>query len=333
MPRPTNRPPFEQIHQLYHGPHGGLISSPLSPRTLPGHPRVLLHDTTGLAQFLQQELWATDLERMAPHLWIMSTQSYASIYPLHAQRQRRREIVVTEDPRLHLVWIYDRVFIKPLPRYLLSYDFWQIYLLDDASPIGGKTPEERQNHQNMCRAALGFLRTYFFLITHESDFELACRREHQLLPTGVTWDAFCEFSADFKDIDNDTVSGRYQYGELRLTRLNLYIKILLRKLEYERVHAQYGDYFARFYGPLLFVFGIISIVLSAMQVQLGVETLVSSKWSWVWYTCRWAAVVILIGMVVIALALAFLLMGMIGDEWLFALKQRYLRKKGSRSNA
>jgi hypothetical protein len=42
---------------------------------------------------------------------------------------KRREIVVTEDPRLHLVWIYDRVFIKPLPKYLLSHDFWQIYLL------------------------------------------------------------------------------------------------------------------------------------------------------------------------------------------------------------
>jgi hypothetical protein len=29
-------------------------------------------------------------------------------------------IVVTEDPRLHLVWIYDRVFIKPPVRLLLE---------------------------------------------------------------------------------------------------------------------------------------------------------------------------------------------------------------------
>lgn len=237
MSRSTNRPPFEQAYQLYHGPHSGLISLPPSPKTLPGHPRVLLHDTIHLAQFLQQELWATDLEHMAPHLWIMSTRSYANIYPLHAQRQRRRDIIVTEDPRLHLVWIYDRVFIKPFPRYLLSYDFWQIYLLNDASPIGGKTPKKRQNHQNMCRAALGFLRTYFFLIMHESDFELACRREHQLIPAEITWDAFCEFSSDFKNIGNAAMSGRYHYGELRLTRLNFYIKILLRKFEYERVHA------------------------------------------------------------------------------------------------
>ncbi len=284
-------------------------------------------------KFLQRELWAPDLERMAPHLWIMATQSYASVYPLHSQRLRRKELVVTEDPRLHLVWVYDRVFIKPIPKYLLSYDFWRIYLLDDASPIGGKTPEERQSHQNVCRAALGFVRTYLFLIEHESDFELACRKEHQLIPAGVTWDAFCDFSSDLKDIDNDTVSGRYHYGELRLTRLNMYVKILLGRFDYERVHAQYGDYFARFYSPLLFVFGIISIVLSAMQVQLGVEMLASRQWPSFWYACRWTAVVVLIWMAIISLVLASLLMGMIANEWLFALKKRYLQKKGSRSLA
>jgi hypothetical protein len=102
----------------------------------------------------------------------------------------------------------------------------------------------------------------------------------------MTWVAFCNFSMEFKNISDEAVSGRYHYGELRLTRLNLYIKILLRKFEYERVHAQYGEYFARFYGPLLFMFTLISIILSAMQVQLGVETLVSSKWPWFWSACR-----------------------------------------------
>jgi hypothetical protein len=52
---------------------------------------------------------------------------------------------VAEDPRLHLVGVYDRVFVKPLPKYLLSYDFWQIYLLNNASQIKGKTAEEIQS--------------------------------------------------------------------------------------------------------------------------------------------------------------------------------------------
>jgi hypothetical protein len=105
----------------------------------------------------------------------MATQSHASISALHAQRLKKRKIVVTENPRLHLVWVYDCVFIKSLPKYLLSYDFWQIYLLSDTSPINGKTAEEIQKHQNICRAALSFLQTYFFLILHESDFDLAYR--------------------------------------------------------------------------------------------------------------------------------------------------------------
>ena len=79
----------------------------------------LFVNATQLRRFLYRELWAVDLERMAPHLWIMSTQSSSNVSPLHQQKVKGREIVVTEDPRLHLVWIYDRVFIKPLPRYVL----------------------------------------------------------------------------------------------------------------------------------------------------------------------------------------------------------------------
>jgi hypothetical protein len=90
------------------------------------------------------------------------------------------------------------------------------------------------------------------------------------------------------------------------------------------VHAQYGDYFAGSYGPLLFVFGLISIVLRAMQVQLGVETLVSSKWPWFWSACRWSAVTILIGMLVISLALVSMHVDMVVDEWAFAWKTRRL---------
>jgi hypothetical protein len=48
-----------------------------------------------------------------------------------------------------------------------------------------------------------------------------------------------------------------------------------------------------------------------MQVQLGVETLASGKWPWYWSTCRWAAVTILIAMMVISLGLASLLVGMV----------------------
>lgn len=54
-----------------------------------------------------------------------------------------REIIVTEGPRLHLVWIYDRVFIKPLPRYLLSYTFWSEHISNEKSKLWGSNKEEQ----------------------------------------------------------------------------------------------------------------------------------------------------------------------------------------------
>ena len=173
-------------------------------------------------------------------------------------------------------------------------------------------------------SALGFLRTYYYLIQHESDFEIA-RNETRLLPSDINWTEFCAFSKDFLDISDDNVSKRYHYGELRLTRLNLYAKLITRKFQYERVHGQYGAFFARFYGPLLFIFSILSIILSAMQVELGVETLTNAQWQSFWYTCRWFVIVALASMVLLVLALMSLLVGMIVDEWVFALRKRYER--------
>ncbi len=94
-------------------------------------------------------------------------------------------------------------------------------------------------------SALGLLRTYYHLIQHESDFQIACR-DTGLLPSDISWPEFCAFLKGFLEINDCAVSERYRYGELRLTRLNIYAKILLGKFQYERVHSQYGAFFARF---------------------------------------------------------------------------------------
>ena len=324
--------PFTEESQLN---RDSTTSQPSCSPTLPGHPRIPLQDAAQLRDFLYRELWAVDLERMAPHLWIMSTQSSSNVSPLHQQKVKARKIIVTEDPRLHLVWIYDRVFIKPLPRYLLSYTFWSEHMSNEKSTLWGSNEEEQKTCTMIRMSALGFLRTYYYLIQHESDFEIA-RNETRLLPSDITWTEFCAFSKDFLDISDDDVSERYHYGELRLTRLNLYAKLITRKFQYEHVHGQYGAFFARFYGPLLFIFGILSIILSAMQVELGVETLTNARWQSFWYACRWFVIVALASMVLLVLALISLLVGMIVDEWVFALRKRYERggfRRRQQSNA
>ncbi|ERF76577.1 hypothetical protein EPUS_05850 [Endocarpon pusillum Z07020] len=264
---PLMEPPFPATHQLNAEldtpPHGSAhgVSTPY----LPGYPRISLQNRCGALDFLEKEYCSADLDRMAGRLWWMSKQDSANISPFHRQLVKRRSIIVTEDPKLHLVWIYDRIFVKPLPRYLTSYAFWRDYLGNDADVTA------RSRYIHIRKAALGYLRTYFYLVRSESDFYIAQDPSLHLVPIGITWEQFCNFTTDLAKIPDRDVSRRYAYGEIRLTRLNFYAPLLLRKSHFQRVEYQYREYFARFYGPVLFIIGITSIVLSGLQVAVAVE--------------------------------------------------------------
>lgn len=306
-----NRLPFSEAHQL-----NSELASSQEPanvdRTsyLPGHPEVLLDNSDQLVKFLGREFHAVDLDKLAPHLWMISTQSSANISPLHHQKVKGRTVVITEDPRLHLVWIHDRIFVKPIPKYLLSYHFWTDYL-NDFVMLG-------HYGENIRKAALGYLRTYRFLIKHESDFEIA--QSKRLIPQNVTWPGFLHFISKFDSIQDADVSARYAYGELRLLRLNFYARIFLHRFHFEQIHGQYSDFFSRYYGPFLFVFGILSVALSAMQVEMAVETLAVVKWKSFWGVCRWFSVICLAGVVLLGFIFFLLFWGMVVDEWLFAIR-------------
>jgi hypothetical protein len=113
----SQRPPFEREFELNKELRPEFETSTTNfTHLLPGQPRISLDDKGKLTAFLEQEFLSKELEVIAPHLWMMSTQSSANISPLHRQKVKRREIVITEEPKLHLVWIYDRIFIKPLPK-------------------------------------------------------------------------------------------------------------------------------------------------------------------------------------------------------------------------
>jgi hypothetical protein len=195
-----------------------------------------------LLEFLEKEYCSADLDRVASKLWWMSKQDSANISPLHRQYVKRRSIIVSEDPKLHLVWINDRIFLKLLPRYLSSYTFWRDYLGKDVDLNARRGPNRVR------KAALGYLRTYYHLV--------------RAIAADVTWEQFCDFARHLSSIDDQDVSERYAYGEIRLTRLNFYAPLRLGKSHFQRVEYQYGSYFARFYGPILFVIDIVSIVLN-----------------------------------------------------------------------
>lgn len=211
-----------------------------------------------------REFWSEDLESMSGRLWWMSKQDSANISPLHRQRVKGRQIIVSEDPRLHLVWIDDRIFLKPLPQYITSYAFWDTFMSD---------PSQYGAAANLRKATLGYLRTYLYLIQYESDLRVAQDPALCLVPKEVTWPQFCRFTARFNDITENEVSGRYHYGEIRLTRLNYYAPILLGKSHYQRENYQYRAYFARIQGPLISTFAFSrsssTVCKSASQLPLS----------------------------------------------------------------
>lgn len=276
---------------------------------LPGFPRMKLKYQRDVDDHLQKEMWCENLERMATHLWLLSTHSSANITPLHAQSFRKREIVLTEDPGLHLVWRHNQMFIKPLPKYLLSFAFWDQYLLADSHRV------------QLRRVALGIIRSYYYLIQHESDFEIA--KDKRLIPQAISWKDFCSFSANFHSIRDDAVSKRYEYGELRLSRLNLWAVVLLRKMSYQDEGLQYGDYFSGYFAPLLFVFGTFSVLLSAIQVGLAAETLDAQGWRAFGEASRWFAIVSIFACVAPAVWLVLVFVIKFLDECVFAIRGHF----------
>lgn len=130
----------------------------------------------------------------------------------------------------------------------------------------------------MYRAAVGFVRSYSYLVQHESDFRLASDTLC-LIPADdgdgnpITFERFAAFIANFAHVKDADVSPRYEFGELRLTRLNIYTKLLFRNLTFHHIDAQWGSYVGHFITPLLSTFIIVTLPLSAMQVELTAQSL------------------------------------------------------------
>ena len=177
--------------------------------------------------------------------------------PLHHQQAHAREIMVNENPGLHLVWYYERIFVKPIPAYFYSKAFWE-YL--------------KQADDNVYRASVGFMRSYYYLIQYEIDFEEACKR--RLIPLKPdkhypTYEEFHDFIYPFSRVNDDHVSRRFHYGELRLTRINRTAFLFRRRLAYFHIYPQWGSFLAHILAPIITVFAVFSVVLNSMQVGLA----------------------------------------------------------------
>ncbi|KAL2211267.1 hypothetical protein CC79DRAFT_194244 [Sarocladium strictum] len=249
--------------------------------------------------FLAVDLLTPRLDQLHNHLWLAGLPKPSR--PLGRQRAMSREIRLTESPDEHLVWHRAHIFLKPLPTYLLSHDFWAANLCAS---------------KELYASAAGMLLSYSWLINYHSDFALA--KEAGLIPRAVEWSEWTEFMAEvLSQIGEDAfvcIDRRYQYGELRLSRLNSLARYLPRMWsmnnfinQYISTSTWYQEFFERNFSWVLASFLYISVILSAMQVALATPQLGENV--------PFQAMSCLIS--VLSIAVVFLGLATIGTVWFF----------------
>jgi hypothetical protein len=212
-------------------------------------------------RFLSASLDLSRFNAIRKMLWIIAV--HGAPRSLYYQKLLRREIVIAEELDLHLVWAKSRIFIKPLPDFLLNYDFWEAYISC-----------EPQLH----RAACGLLYSYCGLIRFGHDLQVA--QECHLVNENLDYRAWTEFARtilpNLNPHDSNTMDTRFQYGELRLHRLDTIYRYSPQKFSLcsilhgfpHALNESYVPYMDQ-YNNAVSAFGAIVIILSAFNVSLS----------------------------------------------------------------
>ena len=289
-----------------------------------------LPSLAAISDFLSRELDTPILNDLYPHLWLVAKKSGDHIDALHQHYIKNRKITIAEDPALHLIWYYGTLYLKPIPQCLFIHAFWKDYLLPSKPEcLGDQQAFDTRSNSHICRTALGYLRSYSFLVQHESDYLIAQRAD--LIPKDITYQEFRRFILPFRSIPDEAVAPRYHFGQLRLSRLKYAVR-LLRPLLLGRIKVAYhqnryrqtGDFLRRFGTPLLFLFAAFSVVLSAMQVTLA--ALAQDTWP-AFIRASWGFSVAVI--VVVAGLAASVMLGVVAilvTQGQYALRMRHREK-------
>lgn len=259
----TMEPPFTDFHShkvtlpaVYHDTFGKLQE-------------IKSHNSPSLHEYLQQELDFSRLHNIHDHLWLAGLPAVGA-RPLHRQLMIGRQIILTEQADLHLVWQDSRIYLKPMPEFLLDYHFWAEHLCQD---------------NLLWKTARGFLLSYLWLVRSKSDLQIA--RDNGLLPDDIDWERWVLFSKCLLGTINiktlEAVNRRFLYGELRLNRLNWIYRISHTHNPKEFIkgymhkYNRYSVFVQRSFAWIIGTFVYVTIVLTAMQVGLATDRLKGSK--------------------------------------------------------
>ncbi|KAI9734016.1 MAG: hypothetical protein M1834_002673 [Cirrosporium novae-zelandiae] len=218
-----------------------------------------------MMEYLSTSLNLSRLNAIHDSLWLAGRPIAAR--PLHHQRLLNRQLLPTQQFDLHLVWSDSRLFVKPLPDFLLSHHFWLEILGKDAE---------------LHKSAAGLLFSYFWLVRNEDDLRLA--KDAHLMNSSIKFEEWKKFvHSTLPRLDPRSMSclnKRFQYGELRANRLNTIYHLsphtipltsFIRGYFYD--YGRYKTFFSRNFAWTLTIFIYLQVILSAMQVGLGTDRL------------------------------------------------------------
>ncbi|KAI6046416.1 hypothetical protein EDC04DRAFT_3006703 [Pisolithus marmoratus] len=250
----SRRPPFSNAISLILDEAEKALQS----TRIPGTSIPIDGSGANVHKYLHQELSVAGLNIIHDYLWMAGRVD--GLRPLHCQKMIKRDIVVAEDPGLHLLC---------LSGCLLDYNFFITHICPN---------------DTLFTTACGFLRSYSLLIQHESDFRIA--QNLGLLPQYMTWGQWSEFAYRISNIPLSNVTERFRYGELRLSRVNLIYNVCRCRPWYYKIHRDYQSWFSYELGFMLVVVAYASVVMSALQVMLTMSSISLE----VAALCYWASV-------------------------------------------
>ncbi|KAL4883892.1 hypothetical protein BJY04DRAFT_215784 [Aspergillus karnatakaensis] len=277
---------------------------------------------SNIKDFLSSELSIARLDNIYKFLWIAGLP--VPPRPLHYQLVLQREIVLCERMDMHLVWGYGRIYLKPIPQYLLSAKFWETYL--STGGCGCSQDEDQHTVKTQRSIALGFLFTYAALLPSETDFLLA--QETHLLPSTLTqpqWRALVEQLLSPSPSPSSsqptppiniytTLHRRFHYGELRLSRLNS-ISFLTHQTYHLNPWPSYSAFLRSQLGWLAATTIYIALALTAMQLGLSTSRLAGDG---VYMSAAYGfSVFAILGPLVGAVGIAVVILGVGAWNWRF----------------
>ncbi|OGE47077.1 hypothetical protein PENARI_c067G10687 [Penicillium arizonense] len=220
-----------------------ILSTSYMPAAFRNEHYTLYKPTADIPRFLERDLSVEDLNKIHKYLWLAGRPMPPR--PLNYQAATSRDIVPDERISMHLVWEHSRrIHLKPIPRYLLNYQFWVSHL-----------------------------------ICAKTDFVIA--QDHHLLPKNVGWEDWVMLVQQLLEngaADPKNINARYLFGELRLSRLNKIYAFRYGNVlrGYQFPYQTYGELFLAYLAPLTATTIYVALVLTAMQVGLATTRLSDS---------------------------------------------------------